>query len=485
MKTVLSDLQPARLWAHFDRIRCIPRASGEEADVRRYVEQVAAERGWSCRTDRAGNVSVRVPATAARPGARGVVLQAHLDMVCEKESGLDFDFSRSAIPARVEGDWVAATGTTLGADNGIGVAAALAICEEPGVEHGPIELLLTVDEEAGGSGAEALEPDFVEGRTMINLDSEDDGVIVIGCAGGCSTEVEYAARRAAAPKDYAPVRLSISGLRGGHSGLTIHENRGNAIKLLARVMHRFFGKADLYLGACQGGNKPNAIPREASATLFVPAAFVERARQMVAATYEEIASEIRSIDPDFRMVLEPADPPGLPPFDCSSTRRLVRLLVALPHGVVAMSRDLPGIVESSTNLAILRTDVDRVTIVNNSRSLYATSLRGVLDQIDSISRLAGADSTESASYPPWRADPSSPLLVQVKNAARDAVGVTPALYTMHAGLECGVIAQRIPGMDIVSFGPLIEGAHAPGERVSVPSVARFYRVLGALLSRLT
>lgn len=484
MKTVLTDLQPARVWFHFDRIRCIPRASGEEAEVRRYVEQVAAERGWTSSTDRAGNICVRVPATPARASARTVVLQAHLDMVCEKEAGLDFDFGRSPIAARVEDDWVTSTRTTLGADNGIGVAAALAVCEEPGVDHGPIEILLTVDEEANGTGAEALEPGFVEGRTMINLDSEDDGVVVIGCAGGCSTEVEYAARRSPAPKDYEPVRLSISGLRGGHSGLTIHENRGNAIKLLARVLHRFFGKADLYLGTCEGGNKHNAIPRDASATLFVPAAFVDRARQIVSDAYDEIASEIRSIDPDFRMVLEPAEPQSVPPFDCSSTRRLVRLLVALPHGVIAMSRDLPGVVESSTNLATVRTDVDRVTIVNNSRSLYASSLRAVLDQIDSISRLAGADSTESAAYPPWRADRSSPLIELVRNAARDTVGATPALYTMHAGLECGVVAQRIPGMDIVSFGPLIEGAHAPGERVSIPSVARFYRVLGSLLSRL-
>ncbi len=484
MSNPLTELQPSRLWAHFDRIRSLPRASGEEADVRRYVEQVAAERGWTVRVDRVGNVCVRVPATPSRAASRPVVLQAHLDMVCEKEPGLDFDFGREPIPVSVQGDWVTATRTTLGADNGIGVAAALAVCEEPGVEHGPIELLLTVDEEAGGIGAEALEPGFVEGRTMINLDSEDDRVVVVGCAGGCNTEVEYAARRAAAPKDYVPMHLGVTGLRGGHSGLTIHENRGNAIKLLARMLHGFLGKADLFLGSCQGGNKTNAIPREASATIYMPSAFEARARQMVADLAAEISAELGTIDPGFRMTLERAEPQAVPPFDCSSTRRLVRLLVALPHGVTAMSRDLPGIVESSTNLATLRTDTDRVTIVNNSRSLYANGLRQVLDQIDSISRLAGADSSETGAYPPWRADLGSSLIEAVKGASRDAIGVTPTLYTVHAGLECGVIAQRIPGMDAVSFGPLIEGAHAPGERVSIASVARFHAVLAALLPRL-
>jgi dipeptidase D len=480
----LSQLQPSLLWTHFDRIRQIPRASGEEAAIVAYVETVARERAWSLKRDTVGNVCLKVPATAGRQSARPVVLQGHLDMVCEKEPDLDFDFSKNPIELRVEGDWVASVGTTLGADNGIGVAAALAVCEDPLCQHGPVEVLLTVDEEAGGTGAGQLDPGLVQGRILVNLDSEDDATMVVGCAGGCSTEIEYAARRAPAPKDHVPVRIAVGGLRGGHSGLTIHENRGNAVKLLARVLHRLLAKADLYLGACEGGNKHNAIPRTASAIVHLPKDFLPRARDIVHTARNEVVSEVGSIEPDLRITLEPVEPQSAAPFDCSSTRRLVRLLVALPHGVLAMSREAQGVVETSTNLATVITDLDRVNIVNASRSLRDSNLRFLLDQIDAISRLSGADAAESEGYPPWRTDPASPLASTLREVYTHVIGRAPAVTIMHAGLECGVIAQRIPDMQMISFGPLIQGAHAPGERVSIASVQRFYNVLTALLAKL-
>lgn len=484
MNAPLTGFEPARLWAHFDHIRSIPRPSGQEAAVIAYVERVARDRGWTVRRDAIGNVVVKVPPTPGRKSARPIVLQAHLDMVCEKVPSSNFDFSKDPINARIDGDWLVATETTLGADNGIGVAAALAACEEPGCEHGPIEILLTVDEETSGIGALKLDPSMVEGRTMLNLDSEDDSMVVVGCAGGCSTEIEYAAKRAAAPSDYTPVRVSVGGLRGGHSGLTIHENRGNAIKLLARVLHRFLAKADLYLSSCEGGSKQNAIPRDASALIYVPTSFLPRAREIVETTRSEIVSEVGSTEPDLRISVEPTEPTATAPFDCSSTRRFIRLLVALPHGALAMSQQAHGVVETSTNLATVATESSRVTIVSSSRSLRSSNLRFLLDQLDAISRLAGADASESAGYPPWHVDPESSLARLVRTTSQEVMGKPPVMTTMHAGLECGVIAQRIPDMDMISFGPLIEGAHAPGERVNVPSVQRFYKLLTTLLGRL-
>ncbi len=270
MSNTLSGLQPGRLWKHFDTIRSIPRASGDEQQAAAYVQSVAGEHGWSVARDAASNLRIRVPATAGHERAAGVVLQAHLDMVCEKNAGSSFDFSREPIEAQVNGDWVCAGQTTLGADNGIGVSAALAICEDAEAPHGPVEILLTVDEENTGAGAVGLDPSLVQGRMMINLDSEQDSMLVVGCAGGCSTEIEYPARRAAQPKGYVALRFAVHGLRGGHSGLTIQENRGNAIKLLARALQRILAKSDSYVWSFEGGNKHNSIPRHAEALVYLP-----------------------------------------------------------------------------------------------------------------------------------------------------------------------------------------------------------------------
>jgi dipeptidase D len=478
----LSDLVPERLWGHFDALRAIPRASGEEQAAREHVEGVALQRGWDCARDAAGNLRLRVPATPGRENAATLVLQAHLDMVCEKDASSDFDFSRSAVDVHVEGDWVLARGTTLGADNGIGVAAALAACEEPSIAHGPVEILLTVDEEATGSGAARLDPALVQGRMLLNLDAEDDTMIVVGCAGGCDTDLEFAARRAGAPKGHAPLRVRVSGLAGGHSGLTIHEGRGNAIRLLARALLRMLARADLYLWSLEGGNKHNAIPREATALVYGPPGFADAARAIAGRAMAELSTELGPLDAGFALDVHDADPQSLAPFDCSSTRRLVRLLVALPTGVQAMSLEEPGAVETSANLASVRTDVSVVTVSMHSRSNRASALRGMLDQIDAVARLSGADTTEAGAYYPWKASAGSPLLAAARRAYAGVWGHEPRVGAVHAGLECSQIAARIPGMDLASFGPLILGAHAPGERVSISSVARFYELLCALLA---
>jgi dipeptidase D len=412
-----------------------------------------------------------------------VVLQAHLDMVCEKDAGSDFDFSRGAIQVETDGDWVVARGTTLGADNGVGVAAALAVCEDPNVPHGPVELLFTVDEEASLRGAKELDPSIVQGRILLNLDAENDDELVIGCAGGCDTEIEYGARRAPAPDGLIPLKLLVGGLLGGHSGLSIHENRGNAIRILARILRRYLREQEIFVWGIEGGNKPTAIPREANAVFYAPEKFLPRAQQIVDEVTEAFMREIGVVDSNLRVTIEPVARPSINPFDCSSTRRLVRLLNALPHGVLAMSRSHPAQVHSSTNLASVRTDVDRVTMVTSSRSMLQWSLDGVLNQIDAVSRLAGAATEESSAYSPWHAHEESVATSLAVAAYQKVYGREPLRAVIHGGLECGPLSERIPGVDMVSFGPRIEGAHAPGERVNILSVQRFHSFLIEFLDR--
>ena len=480
--TSLPEIHPRRLWKHFDAIRQIPRPSGDEQKVAAYVEAVARDRAWTVKRDAAGNLCLCVPATAGRENVPPLALQAHLDMVCEKREDRDFDFTQQPIEAVLEGDWVSSRDTTLGADNGIGVSAALAICEDPDTSHGPVEILLTVDEEGTGAGAAGLDPSLLSARRMINLDAEREGALVVGCAGGCSTEIDFAARRAAIPKGSVPFLFRVSGLTGGHSGLLIQSNRGNAIKLLARVLARILAKCDATIWNLEGGNKHNSIPREAHALVYLPAQVVEQARQLVELSFQEFRSEVGPVDPGIQLSIRDIEPQTLLPFDCSSTRRLIRLLMALPHGVHGMSRDVPTMVETSINLATVHSDVDRVHVVMSSRSLAASGLRCLLDQVDATARLAGADTTEIGFYPPWYARPDSPLVSVAAAACREVFGSAPPQVSIHAGLECGLITPKFDSFDIVSIGPLIEGAHAPGERVSVQSVQRLYRVLGLIFS---
>ncbi len=483
MTSPLINLEPKALWEHFDALRSIPRPSGDESSAIDYILAFADRKGWSVRRDAAGNVSVRVPATSALESRPGVVLQAHLDMVCEKDVGSDFDFSRGPIDVGVEGDWVVARGTTLGADNGIGVAAALCVCADPEVEHGPVELLFTVEEEGSLRGAKQIDPSLLRGRILLNLDAENDEEIVIGCAGGCDTEIEYGARRASAPDGLIPLKLRVEGLLGGHSGLSIHENRGNAIRILARILRRYLREQEVFVWGIEGGNKPTAIPREAFAVFYAQEKFIVRARAIAGEISEAFMREIGVVDSNLRVTLERTEEQSVTPFDCSSTRRLVRLLNALPHGVLAMSRTQPSQVHSSTNLASVRTDVDRVTLVMSSRAMLQWSLDGIVNQIDAVSRLAGAATEQTSAYSPWHAQESSRAVEIAVEAYREVFGREPRRAVIHGGVGGGALSGRIAGIDMASFGPRIEGAHSPGERVHVPSVQRFHAFLRSFLLR--
>ena len=484
MSDPLSGLAPAHLWRHFGSLAAIPRPSGHEEKAAAFVIATGRAAGAVVRQDARGNVVLAVPASPGREAAPVVILQTHLDMVCEKNRDVTHDFDRDPIRPRLSGDWVSATGTTLGADNGIGVAAALAVATDAGIAHGPLELLFTVDEETGLTGAKDLDPSIVTGRVLLNLDSEEDGVIYVGCAGGEDSLIDLAVTRTA-PAGSAGARLAIRGLRGGHSGLNIVENRGNALKLLARILQAASdARIPCAIGSIAGGSKHNAIPREAEAIVAVDAAARTRheatAREMTAAFRIELAR----IDDGLEIEVSPHDAPRrvLSPADSD---RLVRLMMALPHGVLAMSPDIPGLVETSNNLAVVVSADDSVRVVTSSRSSVAPTLRAVVASVRAAAALAGGTVTPKDGYPGWKPNMLSKALAVVRDVYRRRWEKEPGVTAIHAGLECGLLGEKVPGLDMVSFGPQIEGAHSPDERVSVPSVGRFYGALAEVLDRLS
>jgi dipeptidase D len=487
MASPLENVEPRVLWQQFDAIRQIPRPSKNEGRVAAYVLEQAKKLGLAAERDKAGNVIVRVPATRGHEQAPVTVLQGHLDMVCEKNSDVPFDFDQDPIAVRVEGDVVTATGTTLGADNGLGVAAALAVAQDPSVVHGPLELLFTVDEETGLTGAANLEGGRLTGRRMINLDTEEDGALYVGCAGGATTTSTIPITREPAHLGSVPVKLRVLGLKGGHSGVDIHENRGNALKLLARALATVQrGGLPLDLCSLGGGSKHNAIPREAEAVLRVAKGDVAKLKEMVATEEGHYRSQYGATDPELRLTVAEMDDDEKTRrvFSAESAARVRRALGACPHGVLAMSRDVPGLVETSNNLAVVTTGEKHVTITTSSRSSVAEALTATLDQVRSVFRLAGAEVKESDGYPGWKPNLASPVLATTKAVFQRLFGKEPLIKAIHAGLECGLIGEKVPGMDMVSIGPQIENPHSPSERCYISTVSRFYSLLKETLKEL-
>lgn len=484
MSDPLSQLQPRELWSHFAALSAIPRPSRHEERVVAWVHSLASERDWDVRSDSAGNLIVAVPASPGHERAAIVVLQSHLDMVCDKNEGVQHDFMKDPIVPWVDGEWVRARGTTLGADNGIGVAAALASATDTSVVHGPLELLFTLDEETGLNGALGLDGKLVHGRTLLNLDSEEDGKIFIGCAGGVDGRLHLAVDRVPAPPDHIALTVGVRGLRGGHSGLEIHENRGNALKLLVRLL--LAGQEsglDLQLSELRGGTKHNAIPREATATIVLSASDEPRFRSVVACMLEGMRTELRGVDDGLDVQIASTSR-ATSVATRTGRDRLLRLMAALPHGVLGMSRDLPGLVETSSNLAVVQPEDGGWLLVTSSRSSVMPTLRAVQGAVRAAGELAGARVESADGYPGWKPDVASPLLAVVRDVYADLWGGPPVVTAVHAGLECGLLGERIPGIDMVSFGPQIEGAHSPDERVHVPSVERFWTALTRVLKRL-
>jgi dipeptidase D len=466
--SVLSGLKPSALWKHFEEICKIPHGSGNEKAVGEYIIAQAKRLGLLWKKDKTGNIVVRMPATAGKDKAIGAVLQGHLDMVNEKNSDVKHDFMKDPIMPIIKDGWVQAEGTTLGADNGIGVAAGLA----------------TVAEETGLDGARTIEPTALLGRFLLNLDSEEEGTFTIGCAGGADSDFAIPLARKGV-KAKAGFRLKISGLRGGHSGVNIHEGRGNAIKLLARVLWQAQAKFPLALIKMEGGNKHNAIPREAVAEFLLEPGKAKAASAFLQAAADTIKAEFKAIEPGLAFSLEPFEPAAkLLPMTPKSQKSLLDFLLACPHGVLAMHAELKGLVETSTNLAILRTLKDKATVLCSSRSSVASALKGVRNGLKALADLTGARIKQPEGYPAWTPNMGSALLQTMKGIYKDAFGKEPLIGAIHAGLECGIIGEKFPGMDMISFGPNLQNPHSPDERVEAASVERFWTLVVATLKAL-
>ncbi len=480
MRTIES-LQPQPVWQIFSEMSKIPRGSGNEAAVMAMLAQWATRQGFLAKRDPVGNMLVSIPATPGHAEAAPLLIQGHVDMVCEKNAATKHDFTRDPIKLQVAGDWVTAGGTTLGADNGIGVAMGLALGVDGSVNHGPLEVLLTVDEERGLTGAAGVEAGFFKARRMINLDSEEDDAIFIGCAGGRDTMLTLTTTQARIPKDSAARKVTIGGLLGGHSGLDINRHRGNAIKILTRALQAAAVEMEVRLVTCVGGSMRNAIPREALATVVIPNKQSRRFKKLVEGTVARIKDE-ELAGSDVGLEVKVTAVQAARSCSLTSSQHALDLLAALPNGVTAMSQTLAGLVETSTNLGVVATAGAKIQVVCCSRSSVMSALDGLAAQHAALGRLAGATVEQPPGYPGWQPNLASELLAVTRRKYQQTFGHEAELKAIHAGLECGLLTEKYPELDIVSFGPNIEGAHSPDERVSIPSVQKIWKLLTALVA---
>jgi len=484
MSGVFAGLKPESLWKHFSRILEIPHCSGREKSLGDYVIGEAKRLGLAWKRDEAGNIVVSKPGSPGKENADTVILQGHLDMVCEKNSDVRHDFSRDPIVAELKDGWVQAKGTTLGSDNGIGLAAALAVMEDDSLAHGPLEFLFTVDEETGLTGARKIQPGFLKGTKMMNLDSEELGTFTIGCAGGADTEITLPLRRQRAGKQ-GRYLLKIFGFRGGHSGIDIHLGRANAVKLLARLLAELEEQTPFRLAVFEGGNKHNAIPREAWAEILLPETRVAEAQALLMEAFDKIKIEYQAVEKDAAWSFSKIKSRGQDPLSPASQKSLISLLLALPHGVLAMHPEIAGLVETSNNLAIVRLKPTRAQITCSSRSSIDSALRAVRLIIRAVCRMVGAKPHQPEGYPGWMPDLNSALLKTMQTTHQRVFGKPASVVAIHAGLECGLIGEKFPDMDMISFGPTIQHPHSPEERVSAKSVEEFWNLLAAALSSLS
>ncbi|MDR0688079.1 MAG: aminoacyl-histidine dipeptidase [Prevotellaceae bacterium] len=480
-KDILS-LQPARLWQHFYELTQIPRPSKKERRAVDFVAAFGRRLGLLTDVDAAGNVLIRKPATKGMEGRKAVILQAHLDMVPQKNSDTAHDFERDPIDAYISGEFVRARGTTLGADNGIGVAAAMAVLEATDIECPNIEALFTVDEETGMSGALAVQPGWLQGDILLNLDSEEEGELCVGCAGGLdgSFSATYSEQDAAPG---AALKLSITGLRGGHSGVDVALGRANANKVAARVLKRLTEKHGAQLASLEGGTLRNAIPREAFALVVVPNASAEAARQEAAALAQIIAGEYAAVEnaEEVKIALEPTPDAPKKVMNAAAQRALLSAILACPNGVIRMSDAIPGLVETSTNLAIVKIGEGKVTASSLLRSSVDSAKEHLAECMEAAFSLAGVQSSFTGGYPGWKPNPDSAILKTMRDLYEAMFGEAPRVRAIHAGLECGLLGGVYPKLDMISFGPTILNPHSPDERVEISAVEKWWVFLLATL----
>jgi len=479
MANAIEGLKPALVWKYFAEISLVPRGSKNEAAIGKYLVDTARKLGLAAEQDATGNVLARKPASRGREGAQSVCLQGHMDMVCEKNKDTIHNFLEDPLQLVRKGNFMTANGTTLGADNGIAVATCLAVMEDKNLEHGPLEFLFTVDEETGLTGANNLQPGFLQSKTLLNLDSEDEGELYVGCSGGRDNAGTWDAALDDAPAGGTGLLITVKGLKGGHSGLEIHTGRGNALKIMTRVL---LGLAAIgaRVARIDGGNKRNAIPREAEAVVSLPKAKAAQAGEFVEQMNQAIKAELATVEPNLAIACQ-AQKGVRKILKKALQKRVLLTLAGLPHGVLKMSADIPGLVETSTNLAIIQTGKKAISIQTSQRSSVASEIDEAAQAVRAVFELGGATMTGSDGYPGWKPNIESPILKRAQSTYKSLYGKDPAVKAVHAGLECGIIGEKYPGMDMVSFGPTMREVHSPNEHLYIDTVEKFYAFLLAIL----
>jgi dipeptidase D len=481
---VLAELAPQPLFNYFEQICQVPRPSKKEEKIRQFLLDFAKENWLKATIDKVGNVLILKPATPGMENSPTVILQTHMDMVCEKNTDRNFDFNNEAIQPVIVDGWVKANGTTLGADCGIGIAAQMAVLNSSEIKHGPLECLITVDEETGLTGAFALKPGFLSGSVLLNLDSEDEGEIFIGCAGGIDTLATFTYQKEELPQDSVALKISVTGLLGGHSGDDIHKNRGNANKILTRFLQKSTKKINLKLAGFNGGNLRNAIAREAFAVIVVPKNDMVKLNKDFEQFNSEIIFEFEKSEPKLKLALEPTEMPGFV-IDSNTQYNFINALIACPHGVLEMSTRMEGMVETSTNLASVKfIDDNKIMVTTSQRSEIESRKYFAAEMVESVFTLAGAKVIHTEGYPGWTPNPNSEVLKIVVASYRKLFGIKPIVRSIHAGLECGLFLEKYPELDMVSFGPTIYGAHSPDERLNIETTQKFWKHLVDVLESL-
>lgn len=481
----INNLTPQPIFNYFEEICQVPRPSKKEEKIRKFLLDFAEKHNLEAKEDAIGNVLIKKPATAGMESAPTVILQGHMDMVCEKNSDKVFDFDNDPIEPIVDGNWIKANGTTLGADCGIGVAAQLAVLTSTEIKHGPIECLITVDEETGLTGASNLQEGFLSGSVLLNLDSEDEGEIFIGCAGGVDTVATLSFNKEHVPKNSVACKISVSGLLGGHSGDDINKNRGNANKILNRIISRLVNNYDARISDFNGGNLRNAIAREAFSVISIPVDFESEVYEVFNRLSAGIKNEYEISEPNLDFEIQKTNMPDFV-IDIKSCRKLVNAIYACPHGVLEMSSRMEGMVETSTNLASVKFTVgNKIEITTSQRSEIEGRMNYAAKTVKSVFRLACAEVRHSDGYPGWTPNPDSPILKITVDSYKRLFGKEPIVRSIHAGLECGLFLEKYPHLDMVSFGPTIRGAHSPDEKLDIATTGKFWKHLVDVLENIT
>lgn len=479
----INNMEPHSLWKYFEEICRVPRPSGKEDKITAWLKRFAEKHNLTIKKDDAGNILITKPATSGWENRKTVVLQSHMDMVCEKNSGTKHNFDTDPIIPVIEGEWVKAKGTTLGADDGIGIAAQLALLASKDRKHGKIECLFTVEEETGLTGAFALKPGFFEGKILINLDSEDEGELFIGCAGGVDTIAALEYDSEDIPPSHEAFRVRIGGLKGGHSGDDIHKGLGNSNKILNRFLWNVNNRFEMKLAWFDGGNLRNAIPREAEALFTVHSDDAGELKEYFRSFSGIVGGELADTDPGIRISLDPAELPSLA-IDEQTQLDLLHSLYACPNGVISWSPRIKDLVETSTNLASVKFTGNKIIITTSQRSSSDSAKTDIASMVESVFRLANAGIKRTGGYPGWKPDHNSEILSISKSAYKKLFNRKPLVRAIHAGLECGLFLEKYPDLDMISFGPTIKGAHSPDEKLHIGSVQKFHQLLEEVLKNI-